>query len=151
MLFQSHVLLGVIFFLLVRNWFSGGNEIVFFLLVLLGSVLPDIDSSKSRVNKWSGIFGVIVGFAFRHRGIFHSLLFHLLLFFIVRSFFGVYYASGLFLGYLAHLVGDGISKGGVKVFYPFSSYKVRGFMKVGGFVEGLLFVVMFLLILWQFL
>ena len=62
MLFQTHILLGVVLFLLSRPLLQEGNEIVFFLLVLLGSILPDIDSRNSKINRWSGAIGIIVVF-----------------------------------------------------------------------------------------
>ncbi len=150
MMFQSHVLLGVLLFIVFKGLFFGGNEVVFFFLVMLGSILPDIDSQHSKVNRWSGIFGVVIAFFFKHRGVFHSLPIYLGLFFLMREWIGVYYASGLFLGYLAHIIGDGISKEGVKPFYPFSFFHFRGPMRVGGWLEKIIFVVMFGLIVWQF-
>ena len=147
MLFHTHILLGILFFLFFKHIFQGGNEIVLFLLVLLGSVLPDIDSKYSKIHQWSGFIGRIITFFAKHRGLFHSFIFHLFLFFAVSFFFSSYYAFGLFLGYLAHLLADGLTRRGVQVFYPFSSYTIRGPLKVGGLVEGLLLVVFVALIL----
>ena len=150
MLFHTHILLGITFFLLLEDLFSGGNEIIFFLLVLLGSILPDLDSARSRINRWSGIIGIIIAFFFRHRGIMHSLFLHLLLFFTITLTFDVYYASGLFLGYLAHVVGDGATRGGLMVFYPFSKYKIKGPIRVGSFSENLILVLLVGIIIWKY-
>ncbi len=150
MLFHTHILLGVVVFLLIKDFFHGGNQIIFFFLVLLGSILPDIDERKSKINRWSGILGIVIAFFFKHRGLFHSILFHLGIFFIIYHFFNLYYASGLFIGYLAHVLGDGVTLMGLSLFYPFSNFKVKGPIKVGGFLESIILVVLFVLIVWQF-
>jgi len=150
MLFHTHILLGITLFLLVGDLFKGGNEIVFFLLVLVGSVLPDLDSAKSKVNRWSGIIGITIAFLFKHRGLFHSMFLHLLLFLIAWSIVGVYYASGLFLGYLAHFAGDSVTRGGVCVFYPFSRYKIKGPIKVGSFSESVILMLLAVVIVWMY-
>ena len=151
MLFHTHVLLGIVLFLLVKDFFSGGSEVMFFLLVLLGSILPDIDERRSKINRWSGIIGSIVAFFAKHRGFFHSLLCYVLLFFVVYYYFSLYYAVALFIGYLAHMVGDGFTKMGVQPFYPFFEFKIRGPLKVGGMAEGAVMVLLVLLIIKEFL
>jgi len=149
MLFYGHILLGLLVFLISRNYFSGGNEIIFFLLVMLGSLLPDIDEENSKISKWFGIIGKIVSKIFSHRGFLHSIFFFLILGMLMTHFFGKYYAYGLMLGYLAHLLGDAISLQGVKVFHPLQ-FKVRGPMKVGGvmevFLTGFLLVVIVMVV-----
>ena len=150
MLFHTHILLGIVLFILTRTLFGGGNEIIFFLLVLLGAILPDIDSKNSKINRWSGIIGIIATFFAKHRGIFHSVLFHVALLFVLTPLIGVYYASGLFLGYIAHFVGDGVTKAGLAPLYPLSLYKIKGPLRVGGFVEGIILVVLFTWIVFRF-
>ena len=119
MLFHTHILIGIVLFLLTKDLFQGGNQVIFFFFVLLGSILPDIDSRNSKMNRWSGIIGIIIVFFAKHRGIFHSLVFHLLLFFLMKPLIGTYYASALLIGYSAHLLGDGFTRGGIVLFYPF--------------------------------
>jgi inner membrane protein len=145
MLFPTHILLGIVFFLITKNFFIGNDYIAFFL-VLLGSILPDIDSKHSKINQWSGFIGKIVVFFSKHRGLWHSVFLHGLLFTVVWNYFNVYYASALFVGYFAHLVGDGITPMGVKLFYPFSDYKIKGPIKVGGWFESLLMVLLVVMI-----
>ncbi len=147
MLFKTHLLLGIIFFLAFNHYFSGGNLIFFFLLVLLGSIIPDIDERHSKVNQWSGFLGRIVTLFFGHRGLFHSLLFAVLISGGVWVYYGWYYAGALLLGYIAHLAGDALTPMGVQVFYPFYGFKMRGPMRVGGFLEGILFLILAALIL----
>ena len=150
MLFHTHILLGIVIFLLIKDLFHGGNEIIFFLLILLGSILPDIDERKSKINRWSGIIGVVIAFFFKHRGLFHSLILHFGIFLLIYQFFNLYYAIALFMGYLAHIFGDGLTLMGVTIFYPFSDFKIKGPVRVGGFLESIFFVAVFFLIIWQF-
>ena len=134
---------GITAFILLSPLFSGGNEILFLVFVLLGSVLPDIDDGHSKIKKASGVIGSIVSFMFKHRGIFHSLVMVIILF-IVMSFWNSYYAWGLCVGYLSHLISDALTPMGIKFLYPFSSFKLRGPIKVGGIGE---WVVLFGLII----
>jgi len=150
MLFNTHILLGITLFIVIKDFFKGGNEIVFFLLVLLGSIFPDIDSPNSKINQWSGFIGKIVTLFANHRGVFHSLPLYLILFFLITFFWSKYYASALFIGYLAHIIGDGITRGGVKIFYPFSFFKIRGPVKVGGYFEWVIFGFLIIIIFLKF-
>ncbi len=145
MLFRTHLLLGIIFFLLAKD-FVGGNDVIFFLLVLFGSILPDIDEGRSKINRWSGFLGGIIAFFSKHRGFFHSLLFFILLFFACAYFWSPYYGAALLLGYAAHALGDGITPMGIQVFYPFSQFKMKGPIRTGSFAEGILFVILMVLI-----
>jgi len=147
MLFPTHILLGIILFLSVKDFFIGGNVIIFFLLVLLGSILPDLDEPQSKINQWTGIFGKIITFFFKHRGVLHSLWMHIILFFVMWHYFSLYYAKALFLGYIAHIIGDMITPRGVQLWWPFSEWKIKGPVKVGGFFEWILFGIFFLLIM----
>ena len=101
------------------------------------------------MNQWSGIFGRIIAFFTKHRGIFHSIVLHLAIFLVMTYFFGVYYGRGLFLGYLAHLIGDGVSRRGILIFYPFSKFKIKGPLKVGGIAEWLIMGCMILIVLYK--
>ena len=150
MLFHTHIILGIVVFLFVKDIFNGGNQIIFFLLVLLGSILPDIDEKHSKINRWSGFFGLIIAFFFKHRGLFHSIVLHGLLFLILSVAFQKYYAFALLSGYLAHIIGDGVTLAGVPIFYPFSNFKIKGPVKVGGWMEGVLFLLLVGLVVSRF-
>ena len=150
-MFHTHVLLGIVVFLFFKDFFSGGNELIFFFMVLLGSVLPDIDERRSRINRWSGFVGTVIAFFAKHRGFFHSVTLYFILLLVITAYWSNYYAWGLFIGYVAHLIGDGITRMGVPVFYPFSQFKIKGPIKVGGFVESIILVVLAIIIIKQFL
>jgi inner membrane protein len=134
MLFHTHIMFGVVSFILLSPLFSGGNEVLFLVFVLLGSVLPDIDDGHSKIKKASGVIGSIISFIFKHRGIFHSLVMVIALF-IVLSMWSTYYAFGLCIGYLSHLLSDALTPMGVQFLYPLTTWKLRGPIKVGSIGE----------------
>ncbi len=146
MLFYNHILLGIISFLIFKDFFVGGNEILFFFFVLLGSILPDIDG-ESKVNRWSGFVGIIVKKISKHRGFFHSVFFFLFLSVVMNLFLGNYFAWGLLIGYFSHLFGDAITRMGVRPFYPLSYFKIKGPLKVGSFMEEIILLVLFCVVL----
>ena len=150
MLFKNHVLLGIAFFLLLKDLLPGGNEVVFFLMVLLGSIFPDIDERESKMNQWSGLPGRIVAFFFPHRGLFHSLLLAVLLSALLAFYWNSHYALGLFIGYLSHLAGDAVTLAGVRPLYPFSKQRIRGPLRVGGIWEKVVYLLLIILIVREF-
>ncbi len=151
MLFHTHLLFGLFFFIVFRIFFSGGNEVLFLALVLLGSVLPDLDQNRSKIHRWSGLIGIIVGYFVKHRGILHSVFFMFFSFAVASFFFGSYYGFGLLLGVTAHLVGDGLTPAGIKLFYPISKMRIKGPIKVGSIGEWLVLIGLAILILKEFL
>ncbi len=151
MLFHTHLMIGLVFFLLLKDYFTGGNEIVFLFLVLLGSIFPDIDDGKSKMKKASGIIGSIISYLFKHRGIFHSIIFALGLFVLFFFFWNSYYAFAILIGYCSHLFGDLITPMGIRIFYPLSNFKIRGPIRVGSVGEWVILFGMMLVVLKSFL
>lgn len=150
MLFKNHLLLGIVFFLVFKEFFQEGNQIIFFLMIMLGSIFPDIDERRSKMNQWSGFVGRIVTFFFKHRGVFHSLLFAVIISLAIGLYSNLHYGLGLFVGYVAHLTGDMITLAGVRPFYPFSDYKIKGPLRVGGMWEKVVYLLLIILILKEF-
>ncbi|MCB9362399.1 metal-dependent hydrolase [Candidatus Woesearchaeota archaeon] len=107
------------------------------LVVLLGSLLPDIDDHRSILGKKVFPLSFVLKL-FGHRGFFHSLLFIALLWlglaYVGYEFFGTLLA----LGYVSHLLLDGFTPMGVRPFFPFD-WKVRGPFPTGSWVEPFLF------------
>ena len=150
MLFHTHLMIGLVFFLLLKDYFTGGNEILFFALVLLGSIFPDIDDGRSKMKQASGIIGSIISYLFKHRGIFHSVIFALGIFFLMAIFWNSYYAFAGLIGYCSHLFGDLITPMGIRIFYPLSDFKIKGWIKVGGIGEWVILFGMIVLIVREF-
>ena len=148
MLFYGHVLMGVLAFLFLE-WtgvVSSVHSLLALFYVLLGAILPDIDEKNSKVNRWSGIFGDIIAKLFKHRGFVHSAWFFGAASLIVWHFGRWEYAVSLFVGFLAHIFADCITKMGVKPFAPFQ-FHIKGGLRVGSSVEKGLWGVMFFMAL----
>jgi inner membrane protein len=138
MLARTHIAVAFLFSLFVFpfldiSWF------IFFPFVFLGSILPDIDHKKSKVNK-SLYLTRFFSFFFRHRGFFHSIFpvfFLLLLEFFLNSD-GIFFS--LSFGYFLHLFCDSLTLSGVVLFYPFSNFRIKGFIKTGSILECFIFI-----------
>ena len=116
------------------------------ILFLIGALFPDIDSPTSFIGKRFKI----IGWLFKHRGIFHSLFMAVLLSALIY-FYNKTYAIVFFLGYITHLVTDMLNYSGIALFYPISSFKIKGFMKANGIGEKIIFVICLVLGFWLLL
>jgi inner membrane protein len=117
------------------------DKLIFGSFFLLATLFVDVDSKKSKLGKFF-LFRPLQLF-FSHRGIFHSLFFGFILS-IALFFFNLFAAYGFLAGYLLHLILDCLTLQGVYLFKPFSSRKIKGFLKSGGIVEEILFVLLLL-------
>lgn len=87
------------------------------LLVLIGCILPDIDTPKSRVGRALPFIAYPASFILGHRGVTHSLLM------VTAIAFAAYHYSlnwllWLALGYFMHLVGDYLTDSGIPALWP---------------------------------
>lgn len=98
---------------------------------LVGALLPDIDSSKSIINRY---LPLKLSYFFHHRGLTHSLLgliiFGGLLYWLFHGLMPTILPLylGLVIGYALHLVEDGFSQAGVRWLAPFSPYDRWSYM-----------------------
>ena len=117
------------------------SKIAFLIMVLIGTIIPDIDLMHSYVgNRW--YFRPIQWFV-KHRGIIHSITFALVITIVLAMYLPVL-AFCFFLGYIGHLIGDAITIEGIRPFWPSKSESL-GRMRVGGIGEKALFYVLVLI------
>ena len=149
MLFKTHLIITLFFSLLLFPFVE--NLLVFFIVAMISTCLPDIDSKFSVIGR-KKTFRIIQLFT-KHRGIFHSFSFLIVLGLILYFYFPLIWV-GFCLGYGLHLLADCFTKRGLRVFYPLS-FKIKGFIKSGGYFETFIFVVFLLgslfLIFYRFL
>ena len=139
MLFRTHVVFGAFVYFVLSYFVYMPLFVLGF--VLLGSVFVDVDVEGSRFgNRW---YFRPLQWMVRHRGVFHSLFFGVFVSLVVGSF-SLWGGFGFFVGYVSHLFLDCWTKRGVVLFWPFK-YRVRGFIRSGGVVEDVVFV-LFLLV-----
>ncbi|WP_121616653.1 metal-dependent hydrolase [Virgibacillus halodenitrificans] len=104
--------------------------IVFFLLVLLGSLLPDLDTPNSKLGRKLWPISFIISRFVKHRTATHSLLFITIVGAIGSFLCSVldqsqFYAMGLTIGTISHIAGDGLTNTGVPLLYPFMKKRFR--------------------------
>jgi inner membrane protein len=135
MLLKTHIFFNLFFFFLFHNFLKiDFSFFIIFLLFLLGSIIPDIDSKFSKIGK-KKIFRPIQ-FFIKHRGITHSLFF-VILFFLI-PFIPRNYKIWFCFGFILHMFLDALTINGIYLFYPFK-FKIRGFIRTGKLIEKSLF------------
>jgi len=151
MLGRTHLAFGFLTALIMRNFVPTGNVFIFFGMVLLGSLLPDIDSPNSTiVNKIPWLLKPI-SYLSKHRGIFHSLVMGIPLagaiFYLISRTYGV----AFFIGYFSHLLIDGITLQGVNFLHPISKLQMSGFIETGKILEHIILILIVVVILLKLL
>lgn len=149
MMFRTHILFALFFYILFLKLFSFNFSVLFALVLCFGAILPDIDSPKSFVNSkfLLGIGRTVARFS-EHRGFFHSI-FGILSFLIIGFFlvlwlnFSAIYILALGLGYILHLAADSFTVSGIKWFWK--SGHVRGPIRTASVFEQIFFIALVLL------
>ena len=117
MIGKTHITGGIALSLLICN------DFVSFILVLVGSILPDIGHNNSTLGKIIPIIPKIL----KHRGIMHSIWIPLILLFINKP---------IFYGYCLHLMLDVLTKNGIKPLNPIFNFSIKiPLIKTGGVCE----------------
>jgi len=125
------------------------HKILFLPIILIASILPDIDSAHSKLgHHW---YFRPLQWISKHRGMIHSFTFCVLIA-AVLSLFTPSLALPFFLGYFGHLFADSFTVEGIRAFWPFGE-EVNGKLRTGGAVEngifiGLIFVILALFLSW---
>jgi membrane-bound metal-dependent hydrolase YbcI (DUF457 family) len=134
MLIKTHLAIGIfaaVFFLPHIN-----NKLIFVPVVLIASILPDIDTGFSTLGK-KRLFKPVQLLA-KHRGIFHSFTLCVIVS-VIFAFYLPILAFSFFLGYAIHLFADSWTLEGIKPFWPFKTL-LKGHVKVGGIIEETVFM-----------
>ncbi|MCK4649786.1 metal-dependent hydrolase [Candidatus Pacearchaeota archaeon] len=138
MLFRTHIVFSLAVYFLLAYFL----EMPFFVLgfVLFAMAFVDIDIKNSKFgNHW---YFRPLQWMTKHRGVLHSLVACVFLSLAVGAI-SLWGGFGFFVGYVSHLFLDCLTRSGVKLFWPFN-WKVRGFVKSGGIVEEVIFVLFLL-------
>lgn len=138
MLIRTHLAIAV--FVILLFVLHVNNPLVFVVVTLIATMLPDVDSAFSTLGK--GKHWRILQFFAEHRGPIHSFTFCIIIA-IVLSFFFPTLAFGFFLGYGTHLFVDSFTKEGIVAFWPYDK-KSNGPLKTGGVLESSVFLIFLL-------
>lgn len=145
MMFFTHTAFSLYVGLFLMEKFS--NRYLFLALLLIGSLLPDLDNPYSKLGRKIRPISTFIKFVFGHRGIFHSVIPAALILFLFYYVFGLkLIGAALSIGFVLHLIIDGLTKEGINYLYPFAKFRISGFIKTGGFFEWILFMVLLALI-----
>ncbi|MCH7567882.1 MAG: metal-dependent hydrolase [Nanoarchaeota archaeon] len=139
MLMKTHLVIGafaVVFFLPYVS-----HKLIFVPVVLIASLLPDIDSGFSTLGRRK-IFRPLQ-FLTKHRGIIHSFTFCIAVSVLLAFYFPLI-AFPFFLGYALHLLADSWTIEGIRPFWPLKDIS-RGKIRVGGTMEETVFIVFIIL------
>ena len=137
MMFKTHLMFGLFISLILFSYFDL-NPLIFILILVFCSILPDIDHGKSYIGRKLFFISFIINWIFGHRKLIHSVIFATIIAFLIRNFFGLYWVP-FYLGYLSHIFLDALTKQGVYLFYP-SDFKIKGFIKTNGVIEKMFLV-----------
>ena len=148
MLFRTHLSFSFLIVLILFSFFSFSNNILFLMVFLLFSLLPDMDHYSSKINKKMQPLGFIINLIFGHRGIFHTIYFPLALSVFLVTINLKFYALAVFLGYISHLALDALTIKGIRPLYPLIKKRIHGFIKVDSFLENLLFLILIVLVIY---
>lgn len=135
MLLRTHLALVVFAIILFVGHVN--SKLLFILVTLVATMLPDVDTAFSTIGKQKGFR--ILQFFVRHRGPIHSFSFCILVS-IILAFFLPTVSFGFFLGYGLHLFVDSFTVEGIIPFWP---YPRKSFwrLKTGSLIESSLFLV----------
>ena len=131
---KTHLAIGVFLTLLLLP--SVTHRVIFVPIVLLASLLPDIDSAYSTFGH-KRIFRPLQLFV-KHRGIIHSLTFCVFITALFAFLIPVL-ALPFFLGYGGHLLADSLTLDGIRPFWPLKK-RASGKILTGGMIEQGIFI-----------
>jgi len=134
MLLKTHLTFAFLIIILFIS--SVNSKFVFVGMVVLATILPDLDSGYSTYGR--GILTAPLRLFVKHRGIIHSFTFAILASILLAVFIPVA-SLGFFVGYSVHLITDSFTKEGIQPFWPFRA-RSSGFITAGGKVEESLFL-----------
>jgi len=141
MLAKTHLAFGFLSGLVAMPFVATGNTIIFFSLVLIGALLPDIDQPNSKISNKIPIIPKIINIFAKHRGIFHTVFLAIIIPGLLWYFIAHSYGIALFVGYMSHLIIDGFTVTGINFLHPFSKLHLSGFVETGTIAELVIFFV----------
>ncbi len=134
---NTHIVITIVLFTIIKRYIDvEGNLIIVILLLVFGSLLPDIDHSKSKVGRYFPI-----GYFMKHRAWYtHSIIGAFLLslpFLLIDKFYYILVAFGC----LSHVFADTLTPLGTKILFPISNKKYSlHLVKTGSMGESLILI-----------
>lgn len=134
MINKTHLAIGFGLMLLFLPHVS--HKIWFVPVILIASLLPDIDSAHSSLgHHW---FFRPLQWLSKHRGMIHSFTFCIIIS-LIFAFFMPVIALPFFLGYFGHLFADSLTVEGIRPFWPMKK-EIDGQLRTGSKIEDGIFI-----------
>jgi len=141
MLWYTHLAFGFLVGLASLRFMHTNNIYIFFACILLGALLPDIDTPKSKLGSKLGIISKAIKAVFGHRGVVHTIWGMIVICGLFWLFISRTYSAALFLGFFSHIIIDGLTKKGINFLHPVSKVRLSGFIETGTAGELILIIV----------
>ncbi|ODS35662.1 MAG: hypothetical protein A7316_03490 [Candidatus Altiarchaeales archaeon WOR_SM1_86-2] len=146
MMSYTHITFGILFFLLFGSVLGIEADYTLIGVAAFFALLADIDHPKSAIGMLFYPVSTWISQRYDHRTITHSMKVFLPLTFaalIFTPFYGVGAAFAVIIGYLSHLVADGMTVTGCPLLYPdprpFWFLPKQLLIKTGGWQELVMF------------
>lgn len=140
---KTHIAFAFLIALLTYSYFNI-NTYLFFSLVIIGALFPDIDIPSSKIGRRSFGLSHIIKIFFSHRGIFHSLIMLVFIPGLIFYFLDPVAGIAFFIGYLSHLIADALTKKGISLLHPLPGIKISGFVNTGSVIETIILAIIIL-------
>ena len=141
---KTHLVFGILVAIILVKILSLSNLIkyLFFIMVIFGSIVPDIDTPKSMAGRRARGLSNTINFFSGHRGILHSSTIPIILLFIALFIHGIgkVLIYSFTIGYASHLFLDAITKQGIMILWPFKA-RIKGTITTNSFVDNFTFYV----------
>ncbi|KAB8137758.1 metal-dependent hydrolase [Gracilibacillus oryzae] len=137
-------LMGGIAASVVTVQFTGYDPGFFIAAGTIGSLIPDICHSGSKIGRKLPMISKMVNKLFGHRTFTHSLLFLVLIGYVLTFFTNNQsIITGFLLGMASHLLLDAMTKNGIKLLYPADlTFRFPVTMKTGGSMEKVILLLL---------
>jgi inner membrane protein len=140
MLARTHLAFGIAVGILLVGMINPASVLFFFFGLLLGTLIVDIDQPNSKLGSKLKPFTDIFSLLFGHRGFFHSLFSAVLFSGVAWYFLDREFGLGILVGYVSHILLDGLTESGVNLLHPVTNLRISGFVKTGGLIEHLMLI-----------
>lgn len=141
MKYYSHQATSLVLGQVVYTQLGLTNPLMFFVPVFISSIAADMDTRKSKFNKYNPIAFITTKFG--HRKLTHSILGLFIYLAVCNALFHKWpiIVLGAGVGYLGHLLGDFLTVMGVPFLYPYEKH-FRFFIhfKTGSAAEAIVFI-----------
>lgn len=147
MLYHTHQSTSLLIGSLLYNPLNITNPLPYFTSILVTSLIPDMDSPKSKINQYNPLS--FTTSKLKHRGITHSILgvliFSILSIFLFNKFPNL--LKGSIVGYSSHLLGDYFTRWGIPLQYPFNKKRNKApiTFTTGSNTEYIIFIISIIL------